>query len=132
MINIESWPLGIKIIFGLSPFLVGLTGLMMSAYIACSRDFLVLISAIQSNPWFESQKRSQGTSSFTSRWNLVYSAAGVLICPHLHIRRGLLDAEEFRRFPLPLKRRMLWSVWLTVIGFVWLMIGAGLVQASKY
>jgi len=81
-----------KIIFGLSPLLVGLTGLMMSAYIACSRDFLVLISAIQSNPWFESQKRSQGTSSFTSRWNLVYSAAV----------------------------------------FVWVMIGAGLLQASKY
>lgn len=131
MIDFDSWPQLVRIAFLAGPFLVGLPGVAMSLYIASTREFHIMLSAIQSSPWFEQQKRGWGIGGLKSRWMLVCFVCGLLLLPGPHIRRGELDINELRNFPRGLKRRMLGSVWLTIIGFTWMLVAFVLIRLSQ-
>ncbi|MNE78576.1 hypothetical protein D3C80_1749970 [compost metagenome] len=60
MIDITDWPVIAKLIFVLSPFVVGLPGIMLSVYTTITKDYEIVCSAITSNPYFESVKRAWG------------------------------------------------------------------------
>lgn len=65
----------IQLAFMISPFVIGLLGVAtISFHIACTRDFYIMISATQSSPWLEQQKRFWGSTSVKSRWMLVSAA----------------------------------------------------------
>ncbi|POG11217.1 hypothetical protein BGP84_16290 [Pseudomonas putida] len=118
MIDISTWSSGLKLIILLSPFIVGLPGLVMGAYITLSKDYGTVCSSITSNPYLELLKSTWGNGSFKWRWMLVGAVGGLVSFPWLVLRTGKLDVEELKAFPLSLKRRLVISSWLTVSGFV--------------
>ncbi|MDU7557308.1 MAG: hypothetical protein E7K65_05520, partial [Pseudomonas sp.] len=46
---------------------------------------------------------------------LVGSVSGVVTFPGLYIRRGIVDAEDIRRFPVQLKRRLVFLQWAGIV-----------------
>ncbi|WP_407728937.1 hypothetical protein ACJJU9_15570 [Pseudomonas helleri] len=46
---------------------------------------------------------------------LVGSVSGVVTFPGLYIRRGTVDAEDIRRFPVQLKRRLVFLQWAGIV-----------------
>nr|NLU59073.1 hypothetical protein [Pseudomonas sp. BIGb0427] len=49
-----------QLVFLSTPFLLMLSAMAMNAYVALSRDFDLLIEAIQGNPWFERPEEPMG------------------------------------------------------------------------
>ena len=121
MIDITGWPAMAKLIFLLSPFVIGLPGILMSAYTTMTKDYSVVCSAITSNPYFEAVKSAWGGGSFKWRWMVVCTASGLLAFPWYPLRTGGLDLEELKAFPPHLKRRLVRSAWLSMCGSIWLM-----------
>ncbi len=103
----------------------------MGAYIACSRDFNIMLAALPNCLWLKQQIPLWGTTGLKSRCYLVNTVCAAMVYPSIGIRRGLFDADEIRNFPRSLKYRMIASVWLTTIGFVWLFVGLGLIKLSE-
>ncbi|MGB5955836.1 hypothetical protein [Pseudomonas sp.] len=122
MIDITGWPVFAKLIFVLSPFVIGLPGIAMSAYTTITKDYGVACSAITSNPYFENVKRAWGGGPFKWRWILICTVSGLVAFPWLALRTGKLDAGELRVFPSYLKRRLVISAWLSLISFIWMVV----------
>lgn len=111
--------------FMMIPFLLCMTGIAIDTHIACSRHFNVMLDSFQKSRWLHQQTQLWGTTSLKSRALIVSSMSTALIYPQLGIRRGVINADEIRRFPAYLKRRMVIASWLTIVGFTWVMIGVG-------
>lgn len=131
VVEFSSWSPAFRIVILACPILIVLSGLVLSFYIACSRDFFVALSAIKSSPWLERQKNCTDFSSAHSRWMLVSNICGLLLLPGPHRRRGLLSIEELQAFPVRLKKMMLASTWLTIIGCVWIAIVAAIIKLEN-
>ncbi|MCO7517707.1 hypothetical protein NJF44_21655 [Pseudomonas guariconensis] len=131
MIDFNGWPLPVQLVFLIGPLATGLLGVAIKLQVACTHEFHIMLGVIKSSPWLEQQKRSWGTSSVRSRWMLVCCVCGLLLFAGLHIRKGLLDADELRHFPAKLKRKLLISSWLTVAGSAWMVTSFILVKLSK-
>ncbi|CAM4126307.1 MULTISPECIES: hypothetical protein [Pseudomonas] len=127
----RTWMPGVQLVFLSTPFLLMLSAMAMNACVALSRDFDLLIEAIQGNPWFERQKNLWGTASFKSRCYLVWSACGVVIWPKLHVRRGHLDADKMDNLPRGLRRRMIIAIWLGFTGFALMFLAIGAYKLGK-
>lgn len=121
MIDITGWSVLTKLIFLLSPFVIGIPGIVMSAYTTMTKDYHVVCSAITSNPYFETVKSAWGSGSFKWRWMVICTASGLVAFPWYPARRGMLDLDELRAFPTHLKKRLVISAWLSMSGFIWLM-----------
>ncbi|MNH18867.1 hypothetical protein D3C79_785880 [compost metagenome] len=122
MIDIAGWPESVRLMFVLSPFIIGLPGLALSIYTTVTKEYVVACAAITSNPYLEILKRSWGVGSFKWRWMVICTLSGLLAFPWLAIRTGKLDKSELDTFPINLKRRLVISAWLTVSGFSWLVV----------
>ncbi|CAM4016299.1 hypothetical protein [Pseudomonas] len=132
MIDINTWPLNAQIGFGLAPFVIALSGVAIDVHIACSRHFEVMCTALQNNRGLEQQIQLWGRRGVMSRTLVVASISGALAWPSTGIGRRVLEVEEIHELPTYLQRRMKVSCWLTLVGGIWLMIGAGLVQLGRY
>ncbi|MCE5981541.1 hypothetical protein [Pseudomonas] len=130
-IDPRSWPLGLQMVLILGPWIIMLTGVLISACIANGRDFARSLSALQSSTWLEQQIRVWGTSSLVARWVLVGVISGLLAYPQKHIRQGQLDAVQVRNFPRRLRRRLLVSGRLIAIGFVLMIMSVGLYKICE-
>lgn len=122
MIDIADWQPLAKVAILLSPFVIGIPGLVLSAVSTLTRDYDIACSAITSNPYFERIKRAWGGGSFKWRWMTLGTVSGLVTFPWLVLRKGQLDADELNAFPKSLKRRLKISAWLTVTGFIWMVI----------
>lgn len=130
-INPYLWSSNAQLLALVTPFLISGVGLIMSGRIAAGDGFDVLFDTVRSSPWVERQKTHLGTLSFKSRWMLVCTIGGVLLCSRFHIRRGLLDKSEIERIPSRLKTCLLWSIWLNFIGLLLLSIIVGLYKFAE-
>ncbi|MFJ2548798.1 hypothetical protein ACIOVF_20315 [Pseudomonas sp. NPDC087612] len=117
--------------FMISPFTLAFIGLAMSIQITCGRDFNVMLSALPNSWRLQNRTTHFGNASLRSRWHLVNTVSGAMLYPGFCIRKGLFDPGELQEFPAPLKRKMIISSWLSIVGFAWLMIGAGLLKLSN-
>jgi hypothetical protein len=131
VIDIDAWPAALKLSFVLMPFVISLSGVSISAYIALTRNYEIVCSSIESNSYIESLKIAWGGSSFKWRLMLVCAIGGVVTFPGFVLRRGQLDADELKVFPPKLKRWLAVSAWLIIIGFGWLMLAACVIEISK-
>lgn len=129
--SFESWPVAMKLLFALTPFVISLSGAAISLYVTLTRDFHIACSAITSNPYIEQMKIIWGTSSLKWRWMLICNISGLVTFPCLALRFGKLDINELRAFPPKLKRRLALSVWLSIIGFSGIVVVAAVVEFSK-
>lgn len=115
--------------FMLAPFVIAMSGVAMNTYMACSRDFDLIIASLP-NTGLKQRMPFWGATDFRSRWYLLAGIAGVMIYPKLSIRFGAVDAEDLRNFPPRLRRRLLVTAWLVNIGSIWLAIGVALIKLS--
>ncbi|MBK4995479.1 hypothetical protein IAE39_003653 [Pseudomonas sp. S37] len=129
--SFETWPVAMKIMFLVTPFLISIAGVSINLYITLTRDFHVACSSITSNPYIEAVKVAWGTSSLKWRWMLICNIGGLVTFPGLALRYGKLDINELKAFPPKLKRRLGVSVWLSIIGFVWLSVAVAVVELSN-
>ncbi|MNE58093.1 hypothetical protein D3C80_1531060 [compost metagenome] len=130
MIDIHAWPLSVQLIFSISPFVISMTGVAISAYVAISREFDIVSSSIRSCAHLESVKQYLGTKNFRARWMVVCAVCGMLTFPEYHIRKGYVEAGELKKIPANIRRRLVLSAWLSIIGFSWLAVGYVLIEFS--
>ncbi|WP_312300478.1 hypothetical protein [Stutzerimonas nitrititolerans] len=125
----ETWPLDLQIAFLLAPFVIGLSGAAVQAYITY-RYYDRIASAFPNSLGVKNLQRLWTGYSFPSRCMRVGSAGGFVLWPNIHIRQGTLDPEEIRNFPPEIKRLMVISFSLLFAGFSWLLIGIALLKLS--
>lgn len=117
--------------FMLAPFVLCMSGVALSLHIAFGRDFDVMIARFENSNWLKQQKPFWGTSHFQSRLFLVNTLCAAMLYPPFGIKRELIDANDVRNFPRRLRCRMVASAWLTITGFVWMMLAVGLLKLTK-
>lgn len=127
LIDINTWPLKIQLIFLAAPFALSTIGLVISGYVAWSREFEIINSSIRSNAYLEQMKRFLGTSSYRARWMVICAACGLLTFPRFHSRIGVVSTDELKNFPSKLKRKLVFSSWLVIIGSAWLVVAFAMV-----
>lgn len=116
--------------FMLSPFVIGLSGIAMSTWMARSRDFDIIIASLQNSLWLKQQIPFWGTTSLKSRCYLLSTISGAMFYPKTCIRLGMMDAQDLRNFPKRLRRRIQLASWLVIIGSAWLAVGVVLIKLS--
>lgn len=129
MIDFYSLNPYVRITLLLAPFVIGLSGVAVVVYIACSRHFDTMLSAFPKSTWTK-QQYVLGTTSLASRFYLVGSLSGALLFPQYLIRKGVLDTEDVSNFPPSLRRLMSLSIWLAFIGMAWLFLMVGLLKLA--
>lgn len=117
--------------FMLAPFIIGLSGVAIETYTARSSDFDLIIASLPNSRWLKLQIPFWGTTSLRSRCYLLTTITGAFLYPKLCIRLGMMDAEDLRNFPQRLRRRLLVSSWLIIIGCAWLVIGVALFKLCQ-
>jgi len=126
----EFWNSWWAFSFMLSPFLVSLSGIALGIYIACSRDFKGILVALSNSELPKRTSLILGSQDLISRCYLVSSIGGALLLPDRSIRRGLLDREDMRNFLPALRRRLLISIWMVIVGMAWLGLMLALLKLS--
>ncbi|MCH2341729.1 hypothetical protein ACGFZ7_20930 [Pseudomonas sp. NPDC047963] len=129
MIDFYTWHSCTRIAFLLIPFLIGLSGVAVQAYLT-HRYYEIIISAFPNSSGVKNYQRVWPGKSFRSRCLQVGSTGGFILWPKTHIRQGSLDPKEVRNFPPEIKRLMVISVILLFVGFAWLLIGVALLKLS--
>lgn len=122
MIDITDWQSFAKLALLLSPFVISVPGVVISAIATLTQDYDVACSAVTSNPYFENIKRAWGSGSFKWRWLTLCTVSGLVAFPWLALRMGQLDTGELNAFPPKLKRRLKVSAWLSMTGFIWMVV----------
>lgn len=131
MIEFDSWAFMLRVSVLLTPIVVGMSGVALSFYIACTREFFVVVAALSSSAWLEGQKRYMSDLSLKSRWIIVCGVCGLLILPGPQIRRGMLSVEGLEAFPDGLRKRMVASLWLTIVGFIGMIVVAAFIKLGR-
>ncbi|WP_217475326.1 hypothetical protein [Stutzerimonas stutzeri] len=127
--DIDTWHPGLAFAFLLAPFVIGLSGVAIGVYIACSRHFDTMLSSFSNSAWAK-QQDILGTTSPASRFYLVGTLSGALLFPQYLVRKGVLDAGDVKNFPPSLRRLMTVSTWLGFVGMAWLFLSIGLLKLS--
>ncbi|WP_191831089.1 hypothetical protein [Pseudomonas fluorescens] len=125
-----SWHPGLQFAFLFTPFVIAMSGVAMETYIARSRDFDIIIASLPNSVWLKMQLPFWGTTRLKSRCYLLSTISGAMLYPKLSVRLGMMDAEDLRNFPQGLRRRLLVSSWLLIIGCAWLAIGYASIKLS--
>ncbi|MNE64673.1 hypothetical protein D3C80_1600960 [compost metagenome] len=92
--------------FMMTPFALCFSGVALSMYIAFGRDFDVMLARFEGSNWLKQQIPIWGTRHIPSRFYLVNTLCAAMLHPPFGIKRGLIDADEVRKFPRYLKCRM--------------------------
>ncbi|KJH80647.1 hypothetical protein MCB86_18775 [Pseudomonas sp. KSR10] len=127
--DIDTWHPGLAFLFLLAPFVIGLSGVAIGIYIACSRHFDTMLSALPNSAWAR-QQQIVGTTSLASRCYLVSSLSGALLLSEFNVRKGVLDANDVSNFPGSLRRLMTLSTKLACVGMAWLCLAVGLLKLT--
>lgn len=127
--SIDTWHPGLAFAFMLAPFGIGLSGVAIGVFIACSRHFNIMLSALPNSAWAR-QQNIVGTTSLASRCYLVSTLSGALLFSDFNVRKGVLDANDVSNFPRSLRRLMTLSTKLAFIGMAWLCLAVGLLKLT--
>lgn len=114
----------------LAHFVISLSGVAIGVYIACSRHLDNMLLALPNSSWPKHQRNILGTASLGSRCYLVSTIGGALFFSKFNVRKGVLDAEDVRNFPPPLRRLLVGTTWLVFIGMGWLGVMIGLLKLT--
>ena len=127
----EFWHSWWGVGFAVIPFMIALIGVAMDMHTACSRNFEVVLTALQKSPAAIWCVETWGTRGLIPRTLVASALAGAIARPRYFLVRGLLDAEEVAEFPEYLRRRMKVSNFLSTIGFIVFISAAILMRFTK-
>lgn len=125
-----TWHSDIQISFLLTPIVTGVTGVFINRYVASSRHLNVMLAALKNSRWPEQQILKGGLILPTARVNLVAGVSGFLVFPSFSVRTGRLNAEDLRNFPPYLRRWLIASFWLTILGCIGMLLSVCLLKLS--
>ncbi|MFT0520596.1 hypothetical protein [Pseudomonas faucium] len=131
MIDLHGWPTVAKLFFGITPFVIALTGVGIGYHLAGTRHFGVLCSTFKNSPGLIEALKYWSTISLATRSRIVAGIALAAVCPKIGVRQGWLNAEDYRDCPRYLKRRLQISFWCLLVGCGWLLLGWALIEISK-
>lgn len=107
-----------------SPFCLSLIGLGVDLYIACTRHYRVMTTALQHSECLSYAICLWGEKSVKSRMLVIAMIAGELMFHTASIRRGSLNAQDYTHLPKRLRSKLVVGSWLNAIGFIWLMLNS--------
>lgn len=131
MIDLSWWPVELRIVLLLTPFIIVLTGLAIQLHIAGSRHFQVMCEALQRSEGLREELKNGGALTLKFRLMTVCAMTAGMFWPKLSIRQGWLNPEDSRDFPVYLKRRMKLGMHCILIAVVWMAFVALLVQFKR-
>lgn len=108
-----------------SSFALIFIALGISIYIALSRDFSTMLRALVKSEALSKFRQLFDGGNLGSKVMLTSMVSALFIWPQYFIRKGWLDAQELKTFPSGLRRRLLISTWVNLIGVVGLFIASG-------
>ncbi|MBF8675135.1 hypothetical protein IRZ53_10605 [Pseudomonas fulva] len=121
---IKNFDITFQLLFLATPFALGLTGLAMDLRIAGSKEYNVMIGALQRSACLPFIVTLWGEKTLRARMLVTFMVAGIIKYPKSSIRRGMLDAQDYEQFPSSMKKRIVISSWLNTVAFSWLIIGS--------
>jgi len=129
--DMNTWPLSLQLAFAITPFIFIVIALIVFASVAWSREFEVVNRSMRSSAYLERMKIYLGTTSYRARWIIVCGVCGALTFPGFHSRIGVVCADEIKKFPAAVKRKLVFAYWMTIIGVCWLLLVLVLIQLAK-
>lgn len=118
MIDLSGWPVGLRLVLLIVPFLLLIIGIFINVYIACSRQFKVMCRAFGRSRGLEDEVLLWGTTRLRSRMLIVSAISLAFIWPSLGFHRGWLNLEDSNEFPNFLRCSMKLSSYCLFVG-VW-------------
>ncbi|MEB5931569.1 hypothetical protein MXL15_05055 [Pseudomonas mosselii] len=106
MIDLSDWSAGLKVASLLIPFFIMLLGMAIHVHIAISQHFDVMCAALRRSKCLLGELKRGGGFTLKFRALTVSVITGVLLWPVLSMRQGDLDPQDYREFPVYLRRRM--------------------------
>lgn len=120
-----------KDFFSSDPFVIALSDLAIALHIAATRHFEVMCAALQRSHGLREELRGGGAFNLKLRLLTVSAMAAGLIWPSRAIRRGWLDPDDYKSFPVYLRRRMKIGVYFIFIGMSWIAFVAYFVEFKR-
>ncbi|SNB75569.1 MULTISPECIES: hypothetical protein [unclassified Pseudomonas] len=120
---IDHLDIKLKLFLLTSPFIIGFISLTMDLRIACSKEYDVMIAALQRSACLEFITTLWGEQSIRARLLVISMVGGLIAFPTYHIRKGALDPLDYQNFPASLKKKINTASWLNTIAFTWLTVG---------
>lgn len=131
MIDLSDLPIGVKIALGLVSFTLSVVGVGTGVYIAGSRHFKILCSTFRNSKGLVEDVKCWSTLSIRARSRVVNRFTLAVVWPNLGIRQGWLNADDYRRCPVYLKRRLQVSFWCSLAGFAGIVAGGTLIELGR-
>lgn len=121
MIDTSGWPNILKLVLLGTPFLLILTGILITLQIAGSRHFQVMCCAFRRSSGLEEEIRIWGTHSLRSRALIISAMSSAFTWPSIGIRRGWLDPRDVEEFPSYLRFRIKLAINCLTVGALFLL-----------
>ncbi|MFI7856581.1 hypothetical protein ACIF8Z_06210 [Pseudomonas promysalinigenes] len=118
MIDLSHWHVVIRLTILLAPIAASLTGLAINGYIATSRHYIIMCASFSRSSVLQEEQRFAGDFGIKSRFLVIAGMTTPLMLPGLFIRRGTLHPDDFKEFPIYLKRCMQSALVLMVSGMI--------------
>ena len=131
MTEFTAWPINLRLAFLLAPFVIGAVGLGVHYRLTMGRRFEELCSAFQNSPGLKEDLKYWTTISIRTRAMIVSGVMLGAVFPVLVVRRGLLNAEDCRNCPIPLKRRLQISFWCNAVACTWVIAARTIIELGK-
>lgn len=126
---IEFWNSWWAFIFILSPFLIGMAGIAIFAYLSY-RHFDRVILAFPNSLFVQNSARFSIGTNFKLRYFQITRISGLVTWPGFFIRRNELDIEDLKRLPPSISLLLKIGWWLCIIASIWLLLAVGLLKLT--
>ena len=117
---IDHLDIKLKLFLLISPFIIGFISLAMDLRIACSKEYDVMIAALQRSACLPFITTLWGEKSIRARVLVITMVGGVIAFPTSSIRKGALDPLDYQNFPVSIKNKINTASWLNTVAFTWL------------
>ncbi|MFJ4131633.1 hypothetical protein [Pseudomonas cyclaminis] len=127
MTSIDTWPPWVAIIATGGWGLLATAGIAYSLYLSRYR-LDAIKEALKNSRYMYIWGTSLGKRGLI--WSLleISKIAGMVAWPRASIQIGELDPVDLENFPPPLKRRLIINLTVMIIGFIWMMVVAILLE----
>ena len=118
MIDLGGLDVSTRLMLLCMPAVALLSGLAINAHIAMSHHYKIMCDSFRRSSALKEEQGTAGDFGLKSRFLIIAGMTAPLMWPNRFIRRGTLDPDDIKAFPIYLKRRMQLSMFLFVSGLI--------------